>query len=346
VSKDPGDAQNDPAAKGKKIDDLRNITNRLSQSGYPAELRIGRTLMSAGWQVEHAAYFPDRAEARGERKWREIDIIAGLTTGPPRTESPPTWQGKHRFVRAAPVEASEILQVNYVVECKQSKHEWVVLVPGALPSEATVDAFPCFSPTGLGRDIVDYIDLIASSSDPDAAVHNVDDLLSLLPFTPKHRIGHGIVALADTARREQVKDRAYEAVEKTVRAVEFFERRQMRRLRQQSPEAVNSSSKLELAVYLPLVVLVGRLFTFGVSGSGQERLEQVTSGAVHFRGGGAGSGMIVPVVTTEALLEFAQLAHSSWLGIGAFTTSPGAVLGETETMLRLLRAMIEGGGEK
>jgi hypothetical protein len=233
-----------------------------------------------------------------------------------------------------------MLEVNYIVECKQSKHEWVILVPGALPSDATIDAFPCFSPTGLGQDVVDFIDLVAASSDPESSVSEVDDLLSLLPFTPKATIGHGIVAIADAANREQGKNRAYGAVEKCVRAVEFLERKQIRRLRRQPVSVLRSVPHLELSVYLPLVVLEGRLFTFSVTNTGQELIQQIPSGAVHFRGGGAGSGMIVPVVTTEALHEFAHLAYTSWVSIAALAASRGAVPGETESILRLLAAMI------
>jgi len=47
------DPRREPDDKGKKDDQYTNLAKRLRESGYLAELRIGRTLANAGWQVEH-----------------------------------------------------------------------------------------------------------------------------------------------------------------------------------------------------------------------------------------------------------------------------------------------------
>jgi hypothetical protein len=64
--------------------------------------------------------------------------------------------------------------------------------------------------------------------------------------------------------------------------------------------------------------------------------------AVHFRGGGTGSGIIVPIVTAGALRGFSEVAQSAWSQIGELATTPGAIPGEKATMIRLLVNMLQG----
>lgn len=327
----------DPAAKGHGIDQYRNLANRLSQSGYPAELRIGRTLFNVGWEVEHAVYF------RGDKVWREIDVLSRLSVRPQEDRGAGRLVlHQERFAQSS-MEArppGEVLQPTYVIECKQSKHEWVVFLPTAgLPPNAQLDAMPCFSPHGLGRDLVDFIDLVGQSAESGSLADEVDDLLGVLPFTPRDQIGHGIAAISDTQNSDNGKNRAYAAVESCVKAVQFFERQQVKELRDRP---TSGGLPLTVAIYLPLVVLDGQLFTFSITGEGQELMRKVPMAAVHFRGGGSGSGIIVPIVTADALPEFSERARRVWSRIGEFATTPGAVPGEGASMVKLLVNLMRG----
>jgi len=227
---------------------------------------------------------------------------------------------------------SEVLRPTYLIECKQSKLEWVIFLPTAGLSGGT-DLYPdsCFSPLGFGQDLVDFVRLSMGAS-PRAV--EVASLLDSLPFTPPGRIGHGIAALSDAPNRDQGKNRAYAAVEGCVQAVEFFERKQVEYMR--SP-AYRSGSHLSLAVsiHMPLVVLEGQLFTVEVDTSGHQVFQPVSSAAVYFRGAGRHQGIVVPVVTTPDLQEFAESSLMSWLQIGEFAASAGALPGEEKSMLRL-----------
>jgi hypothetical protein len=185
--------------------------------------------------------------------------------------------------------------------------------------------------------VVDFIDIAAASlEDLESPVHEADDALSSLPFTPREVVGHGIVAIADAHNLEHGKNRAYAAVESCVQAVQFFERQQLKQLR--SASGLKSPGGIDIAVYLPLVVLQGRLFALNVTSSGQEVIREVPSAAVHFRAGSA-PGILVPIVTTSILGQFAELARTSWIQIGQTVAQPGAAPGETESMLRLLIEM-------
>jgi hypothetical protein len=258
--------QSDSAAEGHHIDQYRNLTNRLSQSGYPAELRIGRTLRNAGWQVEHAVYY------RADKAWREIDILSRLSLQAPLPNTEDVVR-QQRLNSPLGHKAREVLQPTYVIECKQSKHEWVIFLPTAsLPPEALIDAMPCFSPHGLGCDLVDYIDLVAESAEAGSLADEADDLLGVLPFTPRDLIGHGIAAIANV-HNDQVKNRAYAAVETCAKAVHFFERQQAKHLRDPAGSST-SGSPLTVAVYMPLVVLDGQLFTLSITSEGQELLRK------------------------------------------------------------------------
>lgn len=75
----------------------------LAKHGYPFELKVGKTLSDAGWEVEHSRLFSDVDTA----KTRELDIVAN--------------------VHAADSRSSSIVHVNWCVECKSNIGKpWVV----------------------------------------------------------------------------------------------------------------------------------------------------------------------------------------------------------------------------
>lgn len=302
----------DPARQGKRIDQIANLKRRLAQTGYPAELRIGRTLANNGWNVEHASYYRESTT----QIWREIDILARVQVGVERHQGDESEAvGGLSAIR----EHDDTLIVTYVIECKQSTHEWVLFLPTQeLPPGASFNSYPWFDERGIGRDLVDALDACAHHAEGVGEIGEVDDLLGELPFTPMNMVGHGIAAVADGEKAQQGKNRAYSAVESCIAAVGFYEENLLRRFSELSAETARNHP---LVLYLPVVVLDGDLFVCSVAADGTEILRQVSSGAVHIRPPTGAAGLTVPVVTVEALADFARHANDSWRRIGEFVLS-------------------------
>lgn len=336
-------AMPDPAASGKQIDQHHNLRSRIGMSGYPAELRIGRTLANAGWDIEHAAFYRDPFE----KAWREIDILARLSPAHSAlADASLTGLSDTRLGQRSHGTTSvrEIFQPTYVIECKKSKHEWVVFLPSAGVRDDT-DSYPmpCFAPEGVGRDLVDLVDIVAQRGGVvGTPVDEADDLLHELPLTPPDLRGHGLAAVADAPHLEQGKNKAFKAVESCVRAVQFFERRQRKQFERKAVGTTPGSSPLTVSVYLPLVVLEGQLFTMNVDGEGRDILREVSSAAVHISAGGTTSGITVPIVTTAALQQFASQARDLWSKIAAYATTDGGVPNEKGSVVALLGCMLRG----
>jgi hypothetical protein len=329
----PEPVKPDPASAGQKMDQHHNLASRLSLSGYPAELRVGRSLANVGWSIEHAAFYRDPIE----KKSREIDLLASLGVGPETPTDPLIYHDRFQFRAALSQTDTAALQPTYVVECKQSKHEWVVFLPtSGLPEYAEAEPYFCFSQYSVAAEMLDYVEMIAASTGVDSPADQVDDLVNELPLTPRGKTGHGIAAVAGIENSETGKNRAYRALESCVAAVHFFERRQQGRLAQERMQSFKKSGPLTVSLYLPLIVLEGQLFTMSVGKGGEECLQEAAAAAVHFRGGRGGPGITVPIITTKGLQEFANSALRTWLEIGKFITTSGQIPGEEDSILRTI----------
>jgi hypothetical protein len=225
---------------------------------------------------------------------------------------------------------ADVLDIAYVIECKRSKHEWVVFLPSAgAPREVQWDAKPCFHHNGIGSHLVDVLDGLTSEPCPEA-VESADAAMCELPLIPEEFTGHGIAAIADKPNAEPGKNRAYAAVESCVKAVHYFEHEQEQWL--YSPATFDQP--LSVTIFLPLVVLDGQLFTASITPDGSDVIRQVPAASVHFRAGRR-AGITVPIVTVDALQDFATRAKDVWRRIGTGVTDPDAT-DEHKSLLHLI----------
>jgi hypothetical protein len=299
---------------GEVLDEVAELRGWLAIAGYPHELRVGQSFGRAGWDISHAEYFFDDAEER----FREIDLLARMipprpTTDDERLQAGPRNQGRIPSSAGAAVTVSVAL----VIECKKSQKPWVVFTS---PSSTKKLFYPThFTPYGPGRFAI-YRTLTAYSED---AFENEDDpprelfddnFLYRLPlFSVGPQVGHGI---AMDQGKERGKSQAYEAVESAVRAATYYSR-------QNANAVLDRSTREDITIYLPIVILQGSLYECSVDVGGGEILRKVEQSMLLARDARSDADpVVVRILTTPKLDDFAAELGAASLEIANRVSRP------------------------
>ncbi len=238
----------------------------LANEGYPFELKVGRTLHQAGWDISHAQHYLDTETG----KLREVDVQASF--GPYIGET----KGKG------------MVSVYLVCECKVSQAKpWIVftsrhgddelrIVSHLTPSEPSVEALSHAVLTNRGQ-------------------------LSSLVMGP--RIGHGVTKALVESRAADPTGPFAAVLGAMSAAVALSEDHYSSMLQ-------GRGSIKWLAIYLPVVVLLGQLFEFYLDEAGEEVLVECSRAHVlAYPPGPHPNPVLVQLVTASALPEFAVAAH-------------------------------------
>jgi hypothetical protein len=125
----------------------------LSDEGYPFELRVGRILRDAGWDVDHAQVFVDTDTG----KRRNIDLVASVHANRRTTHS--------------------LVTVCLVIECKATTEKpWVVFT--SEPASPIPGGAVSLVPTTLGTGVM---------------IHAMELEGKCPTFTVPSKIGHGVI---------------------------------------------------------------------------------------------------------------------------------------------------------
>lgn len=251
-------------------DDLpTKLREWLRKEGYPFELQAGRAFKDAGWQVFHGTHYTDPET----NKLREIDLDV-------------SW-GPFKGFR----QTDGLVSIHLVCECKQSQKPWVVFTSRdtddsrhRLPGQLAAGPF--------GSRALDH------------AVTIMWDSLSAL--LPNGRIGHGVTkAFADSRSGDPTAP--FAALAGAVTAATAFSHEHYDTLFARSTRGQINPS-IWFGIYVPVVLVSGRLFEFYLDESGNELIEERDRIQVVQRTRADEDRVLVQIVSARGLSDFARNA--------------------------------------
>lgn len=242
------------------------ITSWLNEHGYPLEMLVAQAFIGTGIHTDQSVYFND--PETGEP--REIDIVAGWEEG--------------EFVDYL------MFSIEYFVECKTSKHPWVLFVkPGRSYSSIFGQSWVC---SKVGESVKEHLTWGPS-------------MLNTLDRWD----GNLAYGVTDAFRSADSRDAPYKALMSAAKAAHARSRWTDTRRWEPFDKRVLFASMSQ-----PVIVLGGNLFEATLDESGKVTVGQVTEGVALFRypfAGRANECTAVRILTLDALPRFVANAKQA-----------------------------------
>lgn len=220
------------------MDIKEKILEDIKKTGFIVELNSVSKLLEKDWQTEHSTSYEDK----DENKSREIDIIAS----------------KVDYIK----EFDTRITFSLVIEVKKSERPWIIFT-----------TFAKF--TSLGWRVLNKCrntDKWVKSEDLPSGgffstVLTVDCIAIDSPRRNSYRVGK---AFHELAKDPSDKSKIYEALISSAKAAYYLRNR----FPLQKPKEFNASEEVDIQIFLPIVILEGRLFEVYNALSGKIQIEE------------------------------------------------------------------------
>lgn len=220
------------------MDIKEKILEDIKKTGFISELNSVSKLLQKEWETEHSTSYEDKDENRS----REIDIVAS----------------KVDYIR----EIDTRITFTLVIEVKKSDRPWIIFT-----------TYPRFSTLGwrVLNKCTNTDKWVQSPDLPNggyySTVLNVDCIAVGSPRKRTFRVGK---AFHELAKDPGDKSKIYEALISSAKASHYLRNR----FASEKPKDFNPAEEVDIQIFLPVVILDGRLFEVYNGLSGKIEIEE------------------------------------------------------------------------